>query len=189
MLSTVGDSLNGTVWTIALRCRAGGRLRIDTASIDADMAAADIDAVADRESVLEQDEEAGDDVLDQRLRAKADGDAGDAGAGQQRRDVEADLRTEPSDAAIVTRIDQHGACAAAATACARASGRRGRCRPDGRSIVELKNSHSTSPATSDQHERDRCSRGGLLGERDQPGEGADAPGLQQRQRRERIDRR
>ena len=47
--------------------------------------------IADGDAVLQQDEEPGDDVLHQGLRAEADGEAGDTHAGEHRRDVEADL--------------------------------------------------------------------------------------------------
>ena len=47
--------------------------------------------VADLHGVLQQQEDAGDQVLHQFLRTEADGHADDAGAGQQRRDVDADL--------------------------------------------------------------------------------------------------
>ena len=43
--------------------------------------------VADAHLILEDQEEAGDHVLDERLRAEADGEADDAGAGEHRRDV------------------------------------------------------------------------------------------------------
>src|SRR4051812_35642846 len=57
------------------------------------------DAVADLDGVLQQQEQPGDEVLHQLLRAEADGDADDAGARQQRRDVDADLaeRREADD--------------------------------------------------------------------------------------------
>ena len=51
----------------------------------------DGDGVADLHGVLQQQEDAGDQVLHQLLRAEADRHADDAGAGQQRRDVDADL--------------------------------------------------------------------------------------------------
>ena len=56
------------------------------------MAAADIDIVADGDGVLDQDEHAVDDVADELLRAEPDRDADNAGAGQKRRDVDAELR-------------------------------------------------------------------------------------------------
>ena len=55
-----------------------------------------LDVFADAEGIVEQVEDAGDDVLHQRLRAEADGDADDAGAGQQRADLDADRRPAPS---------------------------------------------------------------------------------------------
>jgi hypothetical protein len=59
---------------------------------DAGVLLPDIDDVADRDLVLNQDEQAGDDVLDQGLAAEPDGHPDHARAGQQRRDVDADLR-------------------------------------------------------------------------------------------------
>ncbi len=53
-----------------------------------------LDHVADRELVLEQNEEARDDVLDQALRAERDGQAQNAGAGQDRPDVDEDVEGE-----------------------------------------------------------------------------------------------
>src|SRR5712691_1799064 len=52
---------------------------------------ADIDDVADRDLVLDQNEEPRDDVLDERLAAEADRQTDNPGAGQKRCDVEADL--------------------------------------------------------------------------------------------------
>ena len=52
---------------------------------------ATLTSVADLDAVFQQQEQSGDQVLHQLLRAEADGDADDAGAGQQRRDVDADL--------------------------------------------------------------------------------------------------
>ena len=48
--------------------------------------AAALDVLADPEGVVEQEEHARDDVLDQRLGAEADRDADHAGAGDQRPD-------------------------------------------------------------------------------------------------------
>ncbi len=56
---------------------------------------ADLHDVADRDGILEQQEDAGDDVAHQRLRTEADGDADDTGTGDQRRDVHADLGEYP----------------------------------------------------------------------------------------------
>ena len=55
--------------------------------------------VADAHLILEDQEEAGDDVAHERLRAEADGKPDDAGAGERRRDVHAQLaeRREPRD--------------------------------------------------------------------------------------------
>ena len=47
--------------------------------------------VTDADLILEEEEEAADDVADQRLRAEADRQAGDAGAGQHRGDVDLEL--------------------------------------------------------------------------------------------------
>ena len=52
---------------------------------------AEVDRVAHAVLVLQQHEQAGDQVLDQALRAEAERHADDAGAGQQRRQVEAEL--------------------------------------------------------------------------------------------------
>ena len=51
----------------------------------------DIDHIADRDLILHQDEQAGDDVLDQRLAAEADRHTDDAGPGEQRCDVHPDV--------------------------------------------------------------------------------------------------
>src|SRR5207249_12305471 len=58
---------------------------------DAGMLFADIDDVADGDLIFHQDEEAGDDVLDERLAAKPDRHADDPGSGEQRGDVDADV--------------------------------------------------------------------------------------------------
>ena len=52
---------------------------------------AEVDDVADAVLVLDQHEQAGDAVLDEVLGAEAEGDAGDAGAGDQRGQVDAEL--------------------------------------------------------------------------------------------------
>ena len=49
------------------------------------------DDVADADLVLEDQEEAADQIPDQGLRAEAERDADDPGAGQRRRDVDAEL--------------------------------------------------------------------------------------------------
>jgi hypothetical protein len=51
----------------------------------------EVDDVADAELVLDEDEDARQEVLDQRLGAEAQRDADDAGAGQQGRQVDAEL--------------------------------------------------------------------------------------------------
>ena len=58
---------------------------------NAGMLFADIDDIADRDLILHQDEKTGDDILDERLAAKADRHADDPGAGEQRGDVDADM--------------------------------------------------------------------------------------------------
>ena len=59
--------------------------------LDQPAGAVDPGDVADADVVVEDQEEAGDEVLDQRLRAEADGQADDAGAGQHRHDVDVQL--------------------------------------------------------------------------------------------------
>ena len=54
--------------------------------------AIDAHDVADRELILRQDKDASNDVLDQRLRARSDGEADDAGTGQRRADIHAYFR-------------------------------------------------------------------------------------------------
>ena len=63
--------------------------RAQAEGLDRALVAAALDVLADPEGVVEQVEHAADDVLDQRLRAEADGDADDAGAGDQRPDLDA----------------------------------------------------------------------------------------------------
>ena len=53
--------------------------------------AGDLDHVALAHLVLDQQEEPGEVVPDQALRAERDGDAGDAGGGEHRRDRDAEL--------------------------------------------------------------------------------------------------
>ena len=59
--------------------------------------AADIDHIADVDGAFEHEKCAGDNVLDQRLSAEADRQADDAGAGQQRRDIHAQLGQNDQD--------------------------------------------------------------------------------------------
>jgi hypothetical protein len=54
-------------------------------------ALAEIDDVADRELVLEQDEDPGDEILDERLGSEPDRQSGDAGAGDQGGEVDPEL--------------------------------------------------------------------------------------------------
>ena len=66
--------------------------RAQAEGFDRALVAAALDVLADAEGVVEQVEHAADDVLDQRLRAEADGDADHAGAGDQRSDLDAERR-------------------------------------------------------------------------------------------------
>ena len=59
--------------------------------------------VADAHLILEDEEEAGDDVAHQVLRAEADRQAGDAGAGQNRQHVDRQLAQQHQD-----RDEPHG---------------------------------------------------------------------------------
>src|SRR6185295_5426112 len=52
--------------------------------------AATLDVFADAEGVVQHVEDAADDILDQRLRTEANGNAEDAGAGDQRRNLHAE---------------------------------------------------------------------------------------------------
>src|SRR5262249_24588897 len=58
---------------------------------DTRMVLAKIDDIADGNLIFHQDEQAGDDILDQRLAAKADRNTDDTGAGEQRSDVDPDM--------------------------------------------------------------------------------------------------
>ncbi len=58
---------------------------------------ADLDIVADPEAVLQQEEDTGQDVGDGRLGLQADGDAHNAGAGDQRPDLDAHGRQDDRD--------------------------------------------------------------------------------------------
>src|SRR5262249_34930519 len=58
---------------------------------DARMVLAEVNNIADGDLIFHQDEQTGDDVLDQGLAAKADGDTDNAGAGEQWGDVDADM--------------------------------------------------------------------------------------------------
>ena len=66
--------------------------RTDRQLLDHARQAAHLDHVAHRQRILEQQEDAGDDVAHQRLGPEADGDTDDTGTGKQRGDVHAQLR-------------------------------------------------------------------------------------------------
>ena len=53
-------------------------------------AAPDVDVFANAEGVVDQEEDAGDNIAYQRLGAETDGNTDDAGTGQQRADVDAE---------------------------------------------------------------------------------------------------
>ena len=72
-------------------CAVAERGDAQTDRLDGADRLADVDHVTDPVLVLEQHEEPGDEVLDQVLRAEADRQSGDAGAGQQRAEVDAEL--------------------------------------------------------------------------------------------------
>ena len=59
--------------------------------LDGARMAGDVDIVAEGDRILDEDEEAGDDVLDQGLGTETDSQADNPGAGQQRRDVDAEF--------------------------------------------------------------------------------------------------
>ena len=67
------------------------------------MTGADVDEVADPVLVLDDHEDARQVVLDERLRAEAEGDADDAGAGEQRADVDAEQRQDHEQRRSTTR--------------------------------------------------------------------------------------
>ena len=98
--------------------------RAQREALDRAADAAALDVLADPESIVEQEEDARDDVLDQRLRAEADGDADHAGAGDQRADLDAQRPRAPS-APPSRPARRRGRCARSAAGCARA--RAGAC--------------------------------------------------------------
>ena len=59
--------------------------------------AVDVGRIAEADLILGDQEDPRDDVLDQRLRAEADRQADDAGAGQHRRDVDVELAQHHQD--------------------------------------------------------------------------------------------
>ena len=89
MLPTRRISPLGTYQTVPLRSRSRVTRRRDR--LDGADGLADVDHVADAVLVLEDHEDAGQEVLDQRLRTEAERDADDPGAGDDRGDVDADL--------------------------------------------------------------------------------------------------
>src|SRR5260221_354977 len=159
---------------------------------DAGVTLADIDDVADSQRVLDQHEEAGDDVLDQRLAAEADGETDDPRPGEERRDVDADLgeddeRDEEKDDDEHRRAQQReqGAGAGAAghqdaVAVDRvevALDRRAEDLPDG----EGDQNHGTD---TDQYADQAATKIGV-----EPGEGGYVPRLQNGKKGECIDQR
>ncbi len=64
--------------------------RADGDPLDHALGTADVDVLADAERIVDQEEDARDDVANERLGAKADGDPDDARAGEQRADVDAE---------------------------------------------------------------------------------------------------
>ena len=94
MLPTRRISPLGTCQTVPSTARRRV-VRSDTASTVPDGLAVEVDDVADAELVLDEDEHAGQEVAHERLRAEADRDAEDAGAGEQRAEVDPDLAEAP----------------------------------------------------------------------------------------------
>ena len=82
MLASVLTSPFGKTWTVP--CLVAQHDRPQVHLLDQPALAVDDRDVADAHLVLEDQEEAGDDVAHQRLRAEADRQADDAGAGQRR---------------------------------------------------------------------------------------------------------
>ena len=78
-----------TYQTVPLTSRSRVTRRPTASTVPA--GGADVDGVADAVLVLEDHEDAAQEVLDEALRAEAERDADDAGAGDQRRDVVAEL--------------------------------------------------------------------------------------------------
>src|SRR5262249_53485936 len=156
---------------------------------DAGMAA-EIDDVADRDGVLGEDEDAGDDVLHQGLGAEADGEADDAGTGQKRRDIEAELREHDQR----HHDDEHDAEGVAQERQQRAHARVGGGVAPARPVAPEEaldqlvhqlgqhERHQQDDADGDQSAEDAAAE--VAG---QPVERVQAPDLQQRQHDEEID--
>ena len=97
---------------------------------------AEVDHVADAVLILEQHEQPGDQVLDQCLGAEAEGQTGDAGAGEQRRELDAELARTMSNAiekiAAVAKLDSTEPIASA------------RCRRRSRNTVSCRRSSAAA---------------------------------------------
>ena len=61
------------------------------------------DIVTDLDGIFQQQKQPGNEVLHQFLRTEADGDANDPGAGQERRDVDADLLSAVNPTTVTIR--------------------------------------------------------------------------------------
>ena len=100
MLADPRDLAVGHVPHGAVDVAQAGRAQAD--GLDDAGRLADVDDVADAVLVLDEHEDAGDEVLHEALRAEADGDADDAGAGDERAEVDAEL-AEDRDAGDACR--------------------------------------------------------------------------------------
>src|SRR6185312_759101 len=154
------------------------------------MSAADIDDVADRERVFKQDEEAGDDVLDQGLRAEADRDAGNARARKQRRDVDAELGKH--DQADQDEKNDEYRSAQQRQQRARPGAARQRLAVAAEAVEVALHRRAEELPNEERHQQNGGDRQHAAGDLSpdlgtEPGEGIEAPGLQQRQRSEDID--
>src|SRR5207237_2550404 len=90
-----GDVLNISVWDdihlpfeISQDCRSQSHTFDDTRKI------ANLHNITDAELVFKQDEETGNNILDQALRAKTNGQSNDAGTGKHRTDAESEFRAD-----------------------------------------------------------------------------------------------
>ena len=106
----VGDGGDGGEWDDVDGAVDGAEAdSADGEGFDSAAEAGEGDDVADLHGVLEEEEKAGNEVLDEFLRAKADGDADNAGAGEERSDVHADLAERHQDDDQEDGDQQHGA--------------------------------------------------------------------------------
>ncbi len=153
-------------------------------------AAAEVDHVADPDGVAEQDEEPVDDVLDELLRAEADGEADDAGAGQERGRLDAELAEhargrdqdqQDDDAALGDRRRGPGAVAVADVALGVAGGDVA-ADPPGAEPPEAE-AHG-----QDQGDAQALAQGGVAVRAGEPGQEPDAPGLEQEDHGPDLDR-